>query len=109
MVVLPEHLHAVWTLPEADSNYSLRWMLVKRSFTRRLGRSPWQERYWEHLIRDDGDFERHVEYIHFNPVKHGLVQRAADWRHSSIHKYIRQGLVAPDWGLAAVEPGQFGE
>jgi putative transposase len=109
MVVLPEHIHAIWTLPEEDSNYALRWMLIKRSFSRRVGRSPWQDRYWEHMIRDDRDFERHVEYIHFNPVKHGLVQRAADWPHSSVHRYIRQGLVVPDWGLASSPQGRFGE
>lgn len=95
MVVLPDHLHAVWTLPPEDADFPLRWMLVKRRFTRELlsrrlldgsasrrrgdaERSLWQRRYWEHQIRDEEDLRRHIDYIHFNPVKHGLVTRAAD-------------------------------
>jgi putative transposase len=122
MVVLPDHLHAVWTLPEGDADYPLRWRLIKRMFTHRMllagadvgrrgtrERVLWQRRYWEHQIRDEEDFARHVEYIHFNPVKHGLVQRVADWPHSSFHRYVRQGRVAADWGLAADSAGQFGE
>jgi putative transposase len=126
MVVLPEHVHALWTLPEGDANFPLRWQLVKRRFTRQLlcrrlldasasrrhgdgERSLWQRRYWEHQIRDDDDFERHVDYIHYNPVKHGLVQRAVDWPHSSFHRYVRQGIIGADWGLAAEQPGRYGE
>jgi putative transposase len=124
MVVLPDHLHALWTLPPDDANFAMRWMLIKQGFTKRLGefgavdagrrgrkgeRVVWQRRYWEHQIRDDLDLERHVEYIHFNPVKHGFVQRVADWPHSSFHGYVRRGLVKADWGLAADLVGKFGE
>ncbi len=123
MVVLPDHLHAIWTLPAGDSDYSMRWMLVKAGFSRQLPaleqRSPsraakgergiWQRRFWEHLIRDERDFERHVDYIHFNPVKHGLASRAVDWPHSSIHRYIRLGLAAPDWAWDGTGPNVFGE
>jgi putative transposase len=126
MVVLPEHLHAIWTLPQDDARFPLRWMLLKRRFTRELlcrrlldpvcsqarrhsERSLWQRRYWEHQIRDESDYARHVDYIHFKPVKHGLVQRAADWPHSSFHRFVRKGIVPADWGLAAEVPGDFGE
>jgi putative transposase len=126
MVVLPDHLHALWTLPLDDSDFSTRWMLIKQGFTRRLNdaqvlgaaaeargergeRSLWQRRFWEHQIRDDRDFANHVNYIHFNPVKHGLAQRAADWPHSSFHRAVRQGVVPLDWGIAAAPGGSFGE
>ena len=112
IVVLPEHLHAVWTLPEGDDDYALRWRLIKTRFTQSHIRSAetkvWQDRYWEHTIRDEPDFEAHVNYVHINPVKHGYVERASEWQHSSIHRYIREGIVTTDW---AVEPstGKFGE
>ncbi|MEJ5989354.1 transposase [Ramlibacter sp. PS3R-8] len=126
MVVMPDHLHAIWTLPEQDADFSLRWMLIKRRFTRQLlcrrlldpasslprrgtERSLWQRRFWEHQIRDDDDFARHVEYIHVNPVKHGLVAQARDWPYSSFHRFVRQGVVPADWGLRADVPGAFGE
>jgi len=112
MVALPEHLHAIWRLPPGDADYSTRWSLIKAGFSRTLERSEvirgsrhrkrergiWQRRYWEHCIRDGLDLSRHVDYIHFNPVKHGLVTRAADWPHSTLHEYIARGLMAPDWG-----------
>ena len=93
IVVLPDHLHAVWTLPEGDADFAMRWQLIKSTFSRRLPsgeqisasraargeRGIWQRRYWEHTIRDDNDFARHVDYIHINPVKHGLVTRVLDW------------------------------
>ena len=112
MVVLPDHLHALWTLPPDDADYATRWMLIKQAFSKGLPmasalrgtkgeRSIWQRRYWEHQIRDDDDYARHVEYIHFNPVKHGLAARAVDWPHSSFHRWVREWRVAPDWGLAA--------
>jgi putative transposase len=126
MVVLPEHLHALWTLPPGDANFPLRWMLIKRRFTRQLlscrvldgaastrrgdaERSLWQRRYWEHQVRDEDDFERHVDYIHFNPVKHGWAARAADWPHSSFHRFVREGRLASDWGLSNTPIGGFGE
>jgi putative transposase len=122
MVVLPEHLHAIWVLPEGDANYSLRWRQIKGTFSRllpeqgwvsrskhvRRERDIWQRRFWEHQIRDERDFSRHVDYIHINPVKHGHVQRAADWPYSSIHRFIRAGMISPDWAHDPYE-GTFGE
>jgi len=111
-VVLPDHLHTVWKLPEGDADYPLRWALIKSSFSRRLParetiplsrrlkreRAVWQRRYWEHRIRDEEDLQRHVDYIHFNLVKHGHVSCAVDWPYSSIHRYIRDGVMPLDWG-----------
>jgi putative transposase len=124
-VVLPDHLHAMWTMPPGDADYPLRWMLVKAGFSRRLKinerrsasrigkgeRGIWQRRYWEHTIRDMDDYRRHLDYIHYNPVKHGYVARAADWPNSSIHRYIETGMIDPDWaGRKADFPERgFGE
>lgn len=121
MVVLPDHLHAIWTMPAGDHDYSGRWRAVKAAFTRavrergvplqrdRRGEyDVWQRRYWEHLIRNDAEFARHVDYIHYNPVKHGLADRPANWQWSSIHRYIRLGLVAPNWA-EVLDEGRFGE
>ena len=115
MVVLPDHLHCLWTLPEHDADYSTRWSLIKGAFSRgieagerrrpsRIGRRErgiWQRRFWEHAIRDEQDFNNHVAYIHINPVKHGHVRRAADWPHSSIHRHIEKGLCDPAWAAEA--------
>jgi putative transposase len=116
IVVLPDHLHVVMTLPDGDSNFPARWRRVKGLFTRGvLGTNSdagqlWQPRYWEHTIKDDNDFERHVDYTHYNPVKHRLVARVADWRYSSFHRYVRQGLLPLDWaGKASLDVGAFGE
>jgi putative transposase len=123
IVVLPEHFHVVMTLPADDADFSNRLSLIKRRFTQALVHAGvaishhangkpalWQRRFWEHTIRDDTDFERHVDYIHFNPVKHGLVTRVGDWPHSSFHRYLRQGLLPADWaGDAAPARGRFGE
>ena len=122
IVVLPEHLHTIWTLPQGDSDYPARWKAIKAGFThglRELGSdlSPrpeggfvlWQRRYWEHLLRDETDVQRHTDYIHFNPVKHGWVQRAADWPHSSFHRYVREGVYPADWGLAGEDSREYGE
>lgn len=123
IVVLPDHLHAIWRLPEQDADFTMRWSLIKAGFSRGLPktesvsesraskreRGVWQRRYWEHLIRDEVDFERHVDYIHFNPVKHGHAVHPAAWPHSSIHAYIRAGVLPPDWGGADAEIGDCGE
>ena len=115
MVVLPEHLHCIWTLPADDADYGTRWGLIKARFSRALPatenrsqsrrqrgeRGIWQRRYWEHIIRDERDFERHVDYIHWNPVKHGWVARVVDWPYSSFHRYVRQGVLPWDWGWDA--------
>jgi putative transposase len=110
IVILPEHLHAILTLPPDDADFSGRWRRIKGHFASRLLDSPiklargsngdlalWQRRFWEHTIRDEGDFARHVDYIHFNPVKHALVQWVRDWPHSSFHRYVREGLLPEDW------------
>ena len=124
MVVLPEHLHAIWRLPEGDADYAMRWSLIKAGFSRRVARTEpstpsrrrkrergiWQRRYWEHQIRDDDDLKRHVDYIHYNPVKHGWVERAVDWPDSTLHGYIARGVCSPDWGGGAdIRGGGFGE
>ena len=121
--VLPDHIHALWALPDGDADFSTRWNLIKGSFSRGLEARPrstsqvakrekgiWQRRYWEHAIRDDADLERHIDYIHFNPVKHGLVTRVTDWPHSSYHRYVERGLLAADWGgdMRDIQ-GSFGE
>ena len=122
MVILPEHIHAVWTLPPGDADFQCRWGLIKAGFSRALPRmetiSPsrtrrgergiWQRRFWEHKIRDDEDFWRHVDYIHWNPVKHGWVTRVADWPWSSFHRYLRAGVYPKDWA-SADEDGDWGE
>ncbi len=99
MVVLPDHVHCLLTLPPDDANFSLRWQLIKTYVTReaKIGK-VWQPRFWEHLIRDDLDFERHADYIHYNPVKHGLSKSAADWPHSSFKQWVQRGVYPPDWG-----------
>jgi putative transposase len=112
-VVLPDHLHAVIRMPETDADYSRLWQEIKKGFTRRLqnaGPSPWQSRFWEHTIRDDDDLRAHVEYVHFNPVKHGLVTRVVDWPYSSFHRYVRDGELTTDWGMGAIaSPVNVGE
>ncbi len=111
MVVLPDHLHAVWTLPIDDADYALRWRLIKTMFSRGVPqdenrtasrmnkgeRGIWQQRYWEHTIRDDLDFLRHVDYVHINPLKHGYVTRVQDSPHSSFHRYVKDGVLPSDW------------
>ncbi len=124
MAVMPEHLHTIWRLPAGDADYPMRWSLFKAGFSRRLKtderirpsrkakreRGIWQRRYWEHQIRDDADLARHVDYIHYNPVKHGLVGQPVDWPHSTLHAYIERGMVAADWGGFVEESGVgFGE
>jgi putative transposase len=121
--VLPDHVHALWALPEGDADFSTRWSLIKSGFSRGLDpkarsaskvakreKGIWQRRYWEHAIRDNADLERHVDYIHFNPLKHGHVTRVADWPHSSFHRYVERGLLAADWGgdMRDIQ-GSFGE
>ena len=124
IVVLPDHLHTVWTLPEGDADFSMRWRLIKTSFSRNLApgepvsgsraakgeRGIWQRRYWEHTIRDEKDFERHIDYVHINPVKHGLVTRVRDWPYSSFHRMVKLGVYPEDWaGDVSSHGGAFGE
>ncbi|MGB0711988.1 MAG: REP-associated tyrosine transposase [Gammaproteobacteria bacterium] len=102
MVVLPDHLHALWVLPEGDADHSSRWREIKKRFTHLFqgaAHTPvWQPRYWDHLIRDENDWRLHMDYIHYNPVKHGYCARAADWRWSSFHTLVRTGWYSEDWG-----------
>jgi putative transposase len=122
--ILPDHTHALWRLPDGDTDYASRWSRLKSHFSRGLApaanrsiskvvkreKGIWQRRYWEHAIRDDADLERHVNYIHYNPVKHGLVMRVADWPFSSFHRYVAQGMLPSDWaGDAGEFSGRFGE
>jgi putative transposase len=123
IVVLPNHLHAIWTLPPDDVDFSTRWRLIKTRFAKALPmqerrssvriarneRGIWQRRFWEHLIRNDTDYARHVEYCYINPVKHGLVRRVQDWPHSSFHRDVRRGLFPLDWAGEVEATGEFGE
>ena len=117
IVLLPDHLHCIWTLTAGDADYPKRWRLIKTWFTKHCDQelrdlylsdskknNPgiWQKRYWEHLIRDEEDYRRHVEYIHYNPVKHGYVQRPWDWAYSSFRRYVRSGHYLMDWGDAGI-------
>ena len=111
-VTMPDHLHAVLTLPQGDDRIALRWSMVKAGFAKRMDvgeavsrgghahgeRAIWQRRFREHLIRDDVDLQRHIDYVHYNPVRHGYVSRAADWPFSSMHRFVRLGTMSIDWG-----------
>jgi putative transposase len=124
IVVLPDHLHTIWTMPEGDSDFAVRWNLIKGNFSRGLPRVEnvsdsrlrkgergiWQRRYWEHTIRDEDDFARHVDYIHFNPVKHGHAEHPGAWPYSSFHRMVRLGFYPADWPGDPTDPeGRFGE
>jgi len=108
IAVMPDHLHCIWTLPGKDHDFSTRWMIIKRFFSVGIAaecnaqreKAVWQPRFWEHLIRDDEDWRRHMDYIHYNPVKHGYVQRPIEWEHSSFKKAVEQGLYENNWGAA---------
>ena len=110
VVVLPEHIHCIWQLPENDNDFSTRWRLIKRYFSvgienplnERKEKQVWQRRFWEHLLRDEDDWRRHMDYIHYNPVKHGNAHRPADWPHSSFMRAVERGYYSADWG--AFEP-----
>lgn len=121
IVLLPDHLHAVWTLPQGDNDYSTRWKQIKDKFTqdwlaaggselpvtpsqkKRGHRGIWQRRFWEHTIRDEEDLENHVDYIHYNPVKHGHAKRPWDWPYSTFRKFVAQGHYPKDWGRTEPE------
>lgn len=127
-VLLPDHLHCIWTLPADDGDIALRWSMIKRLTTQGLrtvglefpvnasGRTRregglWQRRFWEHRIRDDRDLRRHFDYLHWNPVKHGYVETVVEWPWSSFHRWVRAGMYPQDWGgSVAMDPaGDFGE
>ena len=128
-VLLPDHIHAIWTLPDGDTDYSKRWGLIKAKFSKegkaffhaaqsanpsrikRREATIWQRRFWEHTIRDDADYGRHVDYIYYNPVKHGLVKHVRDWPHSSFHRYVREEFYPENWGEGVTfnQKDSFGE
>jgi putative transposase len=115
-VLLPDHLHRIWTLPPGDADFSTRWGLIKRQVSiscrdayrrtewinaskqKHRESTLWQRRYWEHQIRDENDFMRHMDYIHFNPVKYGYCRRVDGWPYSTVHRYVEQGVYPLDWG-----------
>ena len=117
IVVLPEHLHCIWTLPENDADFSLRWRQIKAAFSSQLAKTEvcsesrikkkergiWQRRFWEHVIRDERDYNNHVDYIYFNPVKHGLVKSVVDWPYSSFHRDVERGIYSDSWGGTYIE------
>ena len=123
MVILPDHLHAILTLPPDDADFSTRWRLIKTQFAKALPkqewlsevratrreRGVWQRRFWEHLIRNDADYARHVEYCYVNPIKQGLARRVQDWPHSSFHRDVRRGIFPSDWAGEVEATGEFGE
>jgi putative transposase len=116
IVLLPDHIHCIWTLPEGDDDYSIRWRLIKTYVSKRYAKllnipvqlsesrikkqetHLGQKRFWEHLIKNEKDYENHCHYIHYNPVKHGLCQSPADWEFSSFHRFVDQGIYSTDWG-----------
>jgi putative transposase len=115
-VLLPDHMHAILTLPPGDDNFAARWAMIKQytskacrhifEYDQKLNESRhlrkelslWQRRFWEHLIRDDDDYEKHFDYIHWNPAKHGYVTRVVDWPYSTFHRYVAKEIYPPDWG-----------
>ena len=116
LCLLPDHLHCMWKLPDKDADYSTRWQKIKEGFSRTIDRTIlpsvestesrkskreapiWQRRFWEHSIRDQVDYNRHFDYIHYNPVKHGYVNKVIEWPWSTFHRYLSQGIYDPDWG-----------
>ena len=122
-VVLPDHMHAIWTLPPGDDRYSDRWRAIKKAFTKsipkteyrseirikRHERGIWQRRFWEHTIKDEKDYAMHMDYIHFNPVKHGLSPTVKEWPYSSFHRMVKMGIYPSDWAGLDLECFEAGE
>ena len=122
-VILPDHLHCVWTLPPGDDDFTNRWRMIKQGFSRALPmterrssvriargeRGLWQRRFWEHAIRDDGDYAAHVDYCHINPLKQGYAKRVADWPYSTFHRYVERGVYPLDWADGAESDLEAGE
>ncbi len=122
-VVLPDHQHCVWTLPPGDDDFSLRWRLIKTLFAKQIPvrerrskvrqargeRGLWQRRFWEHVIRNERDYAAHLDYVHYNPVRHGYAVRAVDWPFSTFRRCVERGIYAPDWGGVGAEDLAAGE
>ena len=123
-VVLPDHMHCIWTLPQGDADYAKRIRLIKTLFSKEMPKTEqrsyimqqkgergiWQRRYWEHTIRDERDYATHMDYLHYNPVKHGYIKKVMDWPYSTFRHHVRHGLYAENWGagdvdIRAGEPG----
>ncbi|TLD40639.1 MAG: hypothetical protein JETT_3102 [Candidatus Jettenia ecosi] len=106
VVILPDHIHCIWRLPLDDDDFSTRWRLIKRYFsigidaplTKRAEKKVWQRRFWEHLLRNEEDWRTHMDYIHYNPVKHGYVQNPGDWPYGSFQRAVTEGLYPANWG-----------
>ena len=122
VVILPDHMHALWGLPEGDDDYSMRWKYLKGRFTSKLKKritlrksakgkyGVWQDRFWEHTIKDENDMHRHIDYIHYNPVKHHHCDAVKDWKYSSFHRFVENGVLPIDWGVSYQEfKKSFGE
>ncbi len=116
LVILPDHLHCIWQLPNNDYNFSIRWKRIKYYLSigmqgeisnHRREKAIWQRRFWEHLIRDEDDLQRCLDYIHYNPVKHGLVEKPCDWQHSTFRHLVQKGYYDIDWG--SIEPAGMKE
>ena len=121
-VVLPDHMHCLWTLPANDEDYSTRWKIIKTEFSKALPpteflsdvrhkkgeRGIWQRRFWEHTIRDENDYAAHMDYVYINPLKHGLVQQVVDWPYSSFHRDVQRGIYPADWASSVI-PMKTGE
>ncbi|TWT96755.1 Transposase IS200 like protein [Botrimarina colliarenosi] len=121
-VLLPDHFHAIWTLPAGDSDYSKRWAWIKKEFTKRhlkaggaeqpvsqsrqenRRRGIWQRRFWEHLVEGETELEAYVAYIHYNPVKHGYAAAPGEWRWTTFHRWVEKGTYSPDWGRTETPP-----
>lgn len=122
-VVLPEHMHTIWTLPAGEHDYSQRWSAIKAIFSRSLPsgercspvrqargeRGIWQRRFWEHTIKDESDYARHMDYLYFNPVKHGHVHRVQDWPYSTFHHLVAAGIYPREWSGGEQEVDTVGE
>ncbi|MGY6274343.1 REP-associated tyrosine transposase [Methylomonas sp. MgM2] len=120
-VLLPDHLHCIWTLPQGDADFAMRWGIIKRQVSvacrdshrkealltpskqKHRESTLWQRRYWEHQIRDEGDFTRHMDYIHYNPVKHGHCRRVEEWPYSTFHRYVQLGVYPVNWGYDGID------
>jgi len=122
MALLPDHLHLLMKLPDDDHDFSVRLRWIKSNFTSSYlaaggseqprsdsrvdhgNRGVWQRRFYEHLCRDEFDVGRHVEYVHFNPVKHGLASCPHGWRASSFHRWVAMSDYPRDWCCGCDEP-----
>jgi len=116
-VVLPDHMHCIWTLPQGDDDYARRMRLIKTLFSKEMPKTErrssvrqrkgergiWQRRYWEHTIRDEKDYATHMDYLHYNPVKHGYVDKVMEWPYSTFMHHVQRGLYPENWGVGDID------